>query len=272
MSERREQYTHAPLVIVTAEIRIGYEPGVKEDATRDAFAAALRDTFPVLSLEQNLTFSVDGADVPLQPVLLPQIRSNTLDGSASVTLNPNAVSLTMDGTAYSRYSDSFGPMLEKVLDALSATLPYVIVQRAGLRYIDELRPVEPPLHVHEWARWVSPELLGAASALPGTPAVGTNATVEFSPSSDRSVRFSYGSFNGITVVEPALPFGRKSGPATRMFILDVDSSWSPEGYALLQPEELASVAYDLHKPAGEVFERAITEEAREMFRKPVTQL
>jgi len=268
MHEHREQYPNAPLAIVTAEIRLGYEPAVKSDEVRDKFAATVRDMFPVLNNEQSVTFALQGPDGVPQVTQQPQIRATTLDGKATVALNPSSLSLSMDGASYTRYSKSLGPLMEHVVRALHEVAPSAVVERVGIRYIDEVRPPNAPEDIQGWSTWICSDLLAASHALPDAPARGFQSSTTFHPTPDRTVVFNCGRFEGVTVVDLALPFGRKKESPSAMFVLDVDSAWNPAGHTLLDATRLAEVLNDLHQPANTLFEWAITEEARIMFRGP----
>ena len=61
MYANRESYPHAPLAIVTAELRLNYEPRIKDDAVRDQFATAVRSRFPILRNEQVVTLTIQTA-------------------------------------------------------------------------------------------------------------------------------------------------------------------------------------------------------------------
>jgi len=264
---RREQYVRAPLVLVTAELRLNYEPQVKRDDVRDAFATAVRSRFPILANEQVVTFALQTpAEAPVEPEHLPQIRATAKDRTATVALNPTSLNLSMSGDAYGAYEDSFEPLMSAVVDALYAVTESVVIERVGLRLIDEVRPASPPEHTDGWARWINPELIGATAALASRTARGFRSSVVFKPEPDRTVTFSCGEFTGVTIVDQGLPFGRKEGPPSKMFVIDVDSAWEPEGFAMLDPGAITSVLAELHRPVGELFQWSITDEARMMFR------
>jgi len=173
----------------------------------------------------------------------------------------------MTGSAYETYEVSFEPLMNAAVAALHAVLDTVVVERVGLRMIDEVRPPRPPESARGWSEWINPEALGAAYALGDVNAKNFRSSVVFQREEDRTVSFSCGEFEGVTVVDQGLPFGRKDGVVSKMFVIDVDSAWEPADFALLDPTALAEVLQDLHRPVGEIFQWSITDHARAMFRE-----
>lgn len=265
MYDGREVYANAPLAIVTAEVRFGYEPRLRSDAARDRFAEAVRDTFPRLSAEQALTFMVSGPDGASQTAE-SQVRATRSDHQATVSLNAAALSLSMSGRAYVDYDTSFAPLMAVAVDAVRGAAGDVPIQRLGLRYIDEIRP-PVPLVDNDWSTWVNGALLGATQAL-SDPVVGYRSVTTFSRGNGRTVTFNAGQFEGATVVDVTLPFSSKRGTPGPLFVIDVDSAWEPEEHTPLDPSRLAEILADLHAPVGGVFQWSITDAARAMFRQP----
>lgn len=266
MYRGREVYPNAPLAIVTAEIRLGYEPRLKSDAARDRFAERVRDTFPRLSAEQAVTFTIAGPDGTAQQTFEPQVRATRTDRQATVSLNATALSLSMAGRAYTDYDTSFAPLMAVAVDALHEAAGPAPVERLGLRYIDEVRPPSAP-EGGDWSIWVNEALVGATRAL-DAPVAGHRSVTTFVRGRGRTVTFNAGKFDGGTVVDAHLPFARKNGVAGPLFVIDVDSAWEPEDHTPLDPGLVAERLADLHTPIGGVFQWSITDAAREMFRQP----
>jgi len=269
MYANRESYLHAPLAIVTAELRLNYEPRIKDDAVRDQFATAVRSRFPILRNEQVVTLTIQAAgQASVKQEHVPQLRATSRDAGTTVALNPTSLSISMSGDAYDTYEKSFEPQMAAAVNALRAVLgDVVVVERLGLRFIDEIRPPQPPTSTEEWGRWVNPQLLGAAGALGAAPAGALRSSLVHRPDLEHTVTFQCGEFEGVTVVDPGLPFARKDQAASKMFVLDLDSAWAPTGFALLEPKAIMDELAKLHGPVGELFQWSITEDARAMFRK-----
>jgi len=269
MYAHRESYRRAPLAIVTAELRLNYEPRIKDDAVRDQFATAVRSRFPILRNEQVLTLTIQTAgQTSVEQEHLPQLRATSRDGGTTVALNPTSLSISMSGDAYDTYEKSFEPQMAAAVNALRGVLgDVVVVERVGLRFIDEIRPPQPPTSTEGWGRWVNPQLVGAAGALGAAPAGALRSSLVYRPDLERVVTFQCGEFEGVTVVDPGLPFALKDRAASKMFILDTDSAWAPTGFALLEPQAMMDELATLHAPVGELFQWSITEDARAMFRR-----
>jgi len=265
MYEGREVYPNAPLAIVTAEIRFGYEPRLRNDSARDRFAEAVRGTFPRLSAEQALTFTLSGPEGPRQTAE-PQVRATRADQQATVSLNATALSLSMSGRAYVDYDASFAPLMDVVVNAVREAAGDVPVQRLGLRYIDEVRRPVPTLG-SDWSVWINSELLGATRALDDSVTAHRSVTT-FARGGGRTVTFNAGQFDGGTVVDVTLPFSTKRDTPGPLFVIDVDSAWEPEAHTSLDPATVAEILADLHAPVGGVFQWSITNAARAMFRQP----
>lgn len=266
MSGGRERYGNAPLALVVAEVRLGYEPLLKTEETLDKFASAIRSKFPALGREQTLRAQF-GISEKIEQLTLPQVRGTTLNSKATVALNPNTLTLQMDGAAYTTYSASFGPLLAFALSSLEELIPEAQIERIGLRYIDEVRPPETPDDARAWSRWINPGLLAIMDARPDWKPIGVQTGTTFAVSETETLTFNSGLFRGVTVVDPSLPFARKGDSPDWLFVLDVDSAWTPTVFTRLASSGAAELVDRLHEPASDVFEWAITDEAREFFRK-----
>lgn len=117
---------------------------------------ALRDSFPELREEQQISITIGGEGATSAAQKLWRLSS--ADGAWSVLLSPDFVTLEAEANQYTDY-DEFRARFEQlwpvVLDHLS---PVRRVQQ-GLRYIDHL---DRDLQAREWAEWINPDLLGAA--------------------------------------------------------------------------------------------------------------
>ena len=266
MSGGRERYSNAPLALVVAEVRLGYEPLLKAEETLDKFASAIRSKFPALGREQTVRVQFGTSD-KIEQLTLPQVRGTTLNSKATIALNPNSLTLQMDGAEYKTYSASFGPLLAFALSRLEELIPEVQVERIGLRYIDEVRPPEIPDDARAWSRWINSGLLAIMNARPDWRPVGVQTGTTFAVNEAETLTFNSGLFRGVTVLDPSLPFARKGDSQDWLFVLDVDSAWTPTEFTRLASSGAAELVDRLHEPASNVFEWAITDEARKFFRQ-----
>jgi uncharacterized protein (TIGR04255 family) len=265
VSVGRERYDNAPLALVVAEVRLGYEPLLKAEETLDRYASEIRSRFPALAREQTVRVQF-GTSEKIEQLTLPQVRGTTLNSNTTIALNPNSLTMQMDGAEYRTYSESFGPLLEFALSALVALIPEVQVERIGLRYIDEVRPPETPADARAWSKWINPQLLAIMDARPDWRPVGVQAGTTFAISDAETLTFNSGLFRGATVVDQSLPFARKGTTQDWIFVLDVDSAWTPTEFTRLASSGAAELVDRLHEPASDIFEWAITDEARKFFK------
>lgn len=260
----REIYQNSPLAIVTAEVRLNYEPRLNSDTTRDRFAEYVRSSFPLLERRTVNSVAFQESEDP-QVESVPQMRATTLDQNATTALTPVSLNISMAGQAYSGF-DAFLPLVDAAVSALSQAVDSIVVQRVGLRYIDEIRVESPPQHTDGWEPWVNAALLSAVHAYQAAGAEFMRGTTVYDSGEGRKVIFNWGEFIGSTVVGSDLPFYEANLPVTKMFLVDIDSAWEPSEYALLNSEEVGNIIRSLHDPIGEIFQWSITEKSRELFR------
>ncbi|MDJ0312715.1 TIGR04255 family protein [Arthrobacter sp. H35-D1] len=260
----REVFARAPLAIVTAEIRLNYEPRLNDAATRDQFAEKIRQHFPVLENQTLNNFTIQDGAAP-QVETIHQIRATTLNKSVTTALNQTSLSVSMSGATYGEFQ-SFAELVELAAHALSEIVDSVVVQRVGLRFIDEVRVPSPPDHSDGWEPWINQALLAPVEAYGMARADMVRGNVVYEASEERRIAFSWGEFVGAGVVGPDLPFHRPDTEQTKMFLLDVDSAWEPADFVLLQNEDIRNILTMLHDPIGEIFQWSITDAARELFR------
>lgn len=260
----REVFAKAPLAIVTAEIRINYEPRLNDAATRDRFAEKIRGRFPVLENQTLNNFTIQDGSAP-QIETIAQIRATTLNKSVTTALNQTSLSVSMAGGSYGEF-ENFVDLVEFTARALNEVADSVVAQRVGLRFIDEVRVPSPPAHSGGWEPWINQELLAPVSAYRAARAEMVRGNVVYDAGEEHRIAFSWGEFVGSGVVGPDLPFHRPDTELTKMFLLDVDSAWEPADFVLLQDEDMRKILTTLHDPIGEIFQWSITDIARELFR------
>ncbi|RXS67308.1 TIGR04255 family protein [Streptomyces sp. TM32] len=262
----REVFLHAPLVYVTAEITLSYEPRVNQPAVRDAFAEGVRQRFPLLQQERALAVKLEEVDEDIPPQVLPAIRAFTADSEASALLKASA--LTVDTTAYAQF-ENFDALLRVALTALAESVPGAMVRRVGVRYVNEIRVPGETTADPDWPKWVSESLLAGQGLLPSGHAAGSMGHVLFHLKDDYWTGFRYGDVIGTTIVDRDVAVRRKKSAEpenSRFFALDIDSFWDPSEPVKFDPDQIAQICDRLHRPAGELFQASITERARKHFR------
>ncbi len=269
MVPSREVFPNAPLAMVVAETRFSYCPELVDQSSMVSALALVREFVPVMQVEQQqvVEFQVANDQAPSTSHQTTSVMgARALDGQTTVALTPQTLTVAMSGVAYSKFEDSLRRVMEAAATGLAGAVSNLIVTRAGLRYLDEIRVPEPPANMSGWSRWVDPGLLGAADYLPEPVASGMRSTWQYVLTGDRQITFNYGPFVGTGVVGPGHPF-HKAGRDSTMFVLDLDCAWTPpSGAAPLTSADLLARYDELHAPAQEVFARSITDEARTLFR------
>ncbi len=260
----REVYAKAPLAIVTAEVRLNYEPRLSDAAARDQFAENVRDRFPVLERQTLNSFTVHEIGPP-QLESVDQIRATSLDKKVTTALNQTSLSVSMAGSSYGEFED-FSSLVQFAAEALNEIVQSVVVQRIGLRFIDEIRVPSPPDSSDGWAPWINQALLAPVGAYAAADSQMLRGSVIYDSGEDHRVAFSWGELNGVGVVGSDLPFYQPDAEQTKMFLLDVDSAWEPASFVLLKDKDVKSALARLHDPIGEIFQWSITDTARDLFR------
>ncbi len=160
----RIQFEHNPLRVVVVQLRFSTEFRLSEAASLARVQDRLRERYPVVqAIQQQMSLQFAIGDRPPQRVNQPgpgPIRFIGDDGAWIVTLGPDLLSL--ETTAYHDWV-AFRGRFGEALDAVLAEVASPLVQRLGLRFIDELKHPEART-LADWARFLHPELLGTAAS------------------------------------------------------------------------------------------------------------
>jgi uncharacterized protein (TIGR04255 family) len=263
----REVFPNSPLALVAAEVRYTDAVRLREQGTRDRVALALADRFPFPRSVPEVSFQiVIGGDQTRQT---PQAGEPSVlvdaDGTASLTVTTSA--LIYETTAY----DDFGKLVDAVTagcDALSAEGIRPAVQRVGIRYVDEIRVTDQITDVAQWADWVDPRLVQQVSVGP-QHAVPLNAqgVVVYSIGDQKGLVLRYAALNQTPVVSPPVLRRIKHGSGP-FFVLDFDAfeDFTDRAHVPLNSEVVTASLTEVHASAGEAFQNAITDRARDQFR------
>lgn len=161
---QRVQFKDNPLRVVLAQLRFPTEFRLSEAATLARIQDRLRERYPLAQASQQ-QMSVQFAVGATPPQRLNQMGPGPIrfigdDGAWIVTLGPDQLSL--ETTSYHDWV-AFLDRFEAVLDAVQADVAPSLVQRLGLRFIDELH--HPEAHtIADWSRFLDSELLGTAAS------------------------------------------------------------------------------------------------------------
>lgn len=260
MYDGRELFIRAPLVFVTAEIRLPYEPLVNQSAVRDGFGLAMRHRLPLLSTETTVSVQMTNGDATSD--MLQQMRAMSEERTQSVTLSANALSI--ESVEYEHFED-FRRLIDVSLDALAAVLPEARTSRLGLRYINEVRAPNIA-STRDWGGWISEELLAPTRILPNHNVEGLAGQLLLHLDEESRSLVRWGEVSGTTVLDPQSPLRVAQPEQSRFFVLDVDNFWEPATPSPVHKDQVLGRYDQLHEPAGRIFVSAMTENARRFFR------
>jgi len=266
MYPRREIYPRSPLALVAAELRYADAPRLRRQETIDSVAIALEDRLPVVESMQNANVEVD----PTGSSKVGMERGTVLKDLAGTTVAavfPNR--FTFETTAYQEFPSFLDGVIEICRSLIGASVKPVL-QRVGLRYIDEIRiPGNPVKDARQWAGWVDTRLVDHLSVGPtGAPVGLSQSLVAYDLGDRRGLNFRFAALRSGAVVVPTTikrtPF--EDGP---VFVLDIDAYQDLGGSnaVRLEPDDVASALRSVHDAAGQTFQDAITDRARKLFRQ-----
>jgi uncharacterized protein (TIGR04255 family) len=260
--EDREVFPNAPLVFVTAEIRLAYEPDIVSQAVRDSFAALVRKVLPVLEQEIEESEPLVDAEGKEFRESTPVLRASSLDRKTSVTLSVHT--LRLETVLYDEFSN-FKKLLEVAVQGLATVAPLARVTRCGLRYIDEIR-VPDVSESTDWVGWLSPAITGPLNLAPKYSVTGMSGALVVTRDDDSRVFVRWGDILGTTVLSPDMKLDVERPDHGRFFVYDVDSAWEP-GEAQLASDIDVQARFDqLHEPVGVMFMSALTDKVKAIFR------
>lgn len=264
MYPNREVFPESPLALVAAEVRFTDAARLRQQATMDAVTIALEERFPFAEPLQQTDFNI----TPIAPPQIQQ-RSGVVLKNASSTemLTVMPESLTYETTAYRNFDD----LLDAVTAACQALASAKVrpgLRRIGLRYIDEVRVPDPITHVRQWERWIDRRLIEHLDVGPeGVTATMTQGITTFDLGEGRGLNFRYAALNQGPVVVPQ-HLQRTAFDEGPFFVLDFDGyqDFTSEPVSPLDSEVVSKSLAAVHAPCGATFQRAITDDARTLFR------
>lgn len=263
MYPNREVFPNAPLALVTTEIRFTDSPRLRQQATLDAVALALEERFPLGT--PNVTVNVGNLGPGVGPQVEHRVVFTDTAKTESVTIAPS--SFIYETTAYREFSD-FRVGVTAVCEALLNVNVRPALLRVGLRYVNEVRVPEPITDVRSWSKWVNNNVLGPSSVGPGDAAARTaQGLVMFDLGDGKGLNFQYAALDQAPIIQPQFLNRQQFDPGP-FFVLDLDGyrDFGGRDTVLLNADEVNNVLTAVRGPAGAAFQRAITEDARNLFR------
>ena len=266
MYPNREVFPSAPLALVTAEIRFTDSPRLRQQETLDAVAIALEARFPLSTPNVLLNVENRGPGVPPQVEEQRRVVLTNTDRTESVTIAPS--SFICETTAYREFDD-FRSSVTVVCNALISANVRPALVRVGLRYIDEVRVPELITDVRAWGKWIDSSVIGPVTVGADDVVARTaQGLVTFDLGDGKGLNFQYAALNQAPIVQPQF-LNRQHFESGPFFALDFDGFRDfsgQESAVLLDADEVTNVLTAVHDPVGAAFQRAITEDARNLFR------
>lgn len=262
MGYTREVYTNAPLVYVTCEIRFPLVPRLTVEDTLSRLVEQFADLLPLPA-----TGTVEWADEDTDDGDETQrfLRFSNRDRTSSVVLT--RTSLSIETTSYSEWPE-FRSLVMHAIDVVASDARVAGVERVGLRYIDEIRVPESITDASQWSDWVAADVLSHLKMVPDMSPDGfTTAAVLHNGNHHMLVRYAAMVGSGVVGDKPLRR--RTQPPEGPFFVIDVDSYRDTSGSEMIDfdTEPVATVLDELHEPIGKLFQRSITDRARELFRE-----
>ncbi len=265
MYPQREIFGKAPLELVAAEVRYPYAPRLRQQDTIDAILEQLGSELPVLRKQQQVTIKV-GAGGVAAPEAEETPSFFNRGSTAAAAVSPTA--LTVETTNYSEFSE-FRSLVLAVVEAVAIHGSIAAVERVGIRYIDEVRVPAKIADVRDWRGWIHDDLLSMVDVAGDFPTTSSQGMIEYQIDEKVKLQFRFAAAYGRGVVgeEPLKRRNSIQDPSS-FFVLDFDcfSERDLEVAPDFEVDTIGEILDSLHVPAGTMFQRAITDQLRDVFR------
>ncbi len=262
----RQVYPAAPLRLVAFEVQYGFAPTLATEQGRAEIYRRLQDAYPIADAQMTVGFEfvvgpAGGAAQP-QPSQAAELVLIDRERTRSVTIGANG--LSVQSVIYEG-ADELERTIAAALEAV-ADVGISTTRRVGLRFVDEIRAagIERPA---DWLEYVSDDLVGSLR-LAGEYAVEqAQGVLGLRVADDIHALVRFGPGTGVAVN----PEGRLRLPPPEhpeFFLLDIDTFWADPADELrpFDADRVLALYRQLDDPAHVLFERAITERARDLFR------
>lgn len=263
--KRQEIYPNAPLRLVSLEVKFPLTSRILTRTLWDALEDALADDLPDVEI---LVEDPESAIPSKNNLAL--LRRLSPDRKRVVTLYTGA--MTIELANYRRYED-LKTLTEVTLAAFDRASVLLRCTRVGLRYINEVK--SKLIHGPEgewqlrrsWTSYINDDLLGGVESEPERLCAYSNRGIAYfhAKDGDEQVSLDYGIHpDGLIVPTGVLTLEGESGPC---FVLDIDATRyiTPEREPSIN-QEVLQILDGLHDVVEIVFQWAITDRMREVFR------
>jgi len=262
----RRSYPCPPLRYVTFEVQFGYVPVLATEQGRAEAYLRLQDAYPVADAQMTtvieFAMSPGVGMAPQQQQQAPELVLTDRERTRSVTVGATAV--TVQTTLFTSSADleaAVEAALRAVVEAGVST-----THRVGLRFIDEIRAPDVT-QATDWLPYLSEDLVGPLRFAGAYEVEQSQALLGMRVSDDVHAIMRYGPGTGYAVD----PNGRLRLPLAqheKFFLLDIDTFWAADPARDLRAftvEDVLGLYRQLDEPAHVLFERAITDRARDLF-------
>lgn len=262
MEGTTEVYPSTPLRFVAFELKFRPTATAQSAALREWVYERVRESFPISepapTAGAEVVFGPQGPEMTQHSMGL-----RAIDRARTRGLAVTSQAFAVETSAYSHFAELRG-WIEQGLRALESLDHVAAVERAGLRYIDEIRieGVETP---DQFAPYVNPGFHGPLDLLSDARATTTQGQTEFELGDRRRLMVRCGAMSG-WAVDPRGPLQLRGGAIEGpFFLIDLDSYWTrPEGeYPEFSVGRVLELVDALHQPVREAFESAITDRLRD---------
>lgn len=240
----------APLVFVVVQARFERVASISSEAFIGGFQEAIRDTYPVMSREQQAGILLGPSGPIGAPEGVTAWRFSERPGDWQVTLASDFVALST--TRYTSRRDLVD-RLRKLLTAAQVNLKLRYCERLGVRYVDRVADERLLTRLSELIR---SEVLGASAVNPGEDGVDqvhcTSDSVFRAAESDE-LHARWGLLPPQTTFDPSIEAGDRTS-----WVLDLDAyTRKRRGF---EPDALTAQAEALCERVYRFFRWAVTDE------------
>lgn len=258
-----EVYPNAPLEVVAFELRIPHALSLADRAAQAQVWEKIKERLPITQPQPALQVTLGAPGmVQSQGPLRMSDRARTL----GVVVGPELVSV--ESTHY-RCFEEFRDFLLYVLSAMPAE-EIAGFSRIGLRYINEIR-VPDIAFPDQWYGLVASYLLGATEIpADGLTSRRLGGEIEYGGADGLRVVMRYGASAGGRVVNAEGPLRTPTSESGPSFLIDLDSYWEnapDDDLPVFSTEAIVEKTSRLRAPIHDLFEAAITDQLRNIFRK-----
>lgn len=247
----------SPLTLAICRINFTEKLKATTDEVAGAFQDRIDSRYPILDTVTSLTMEFAGTfGHPASSRTLPSQKTLQFsDPSKNWVVSLSNDSISLECRAYESFDDLIG-RLHDVLIACIDTVRPTLVNRIGLRYINEIRLSTQA----EVFSLIEPTLLGPLTIAPfAESSTSAIQTMELKAGEWAKINLNHGLFSSGTSVQPRLNEVPTQGP---FYLLDLDVYQVFEGNhsIAMNADNIASRTQEFHDTLSRIFWWSVTEE------------